>query len=1669
MKRILFMALFVGLFAATAAAQLPPGSPAPNWTMSDINGVSHTLSNYLDQDKVVFLDFSATWCGPCWNYHNTGALENLYDQYGPPGSNNVMVFMVEGDEDTNTACLYGPTGCNGGTQGNWVSGTPYPIIDNHTQNGPYQISYFPTIYGVCPDNTVTEVGQVNTATLWNFAKGCSAPTASIANVTGVDCFGGTGGSIELNLAGGMPPFTFQWSNGQSTQNLYNLPAGNYTLTVTGSLGGTKTFGPVTIEQPSAELQVSVSNVVNAGCGGLGGSIELTAFGGTPGYSYAWSNGETSPSISSLQPGNYSLTVTDANNCTYAHPAITIEPPVQPVAVATAPFVLTCNSPSMTLSGAGTTLGPEYSYVWTTTTGQIISGANTLNNCVVGQPGSYELFVFNTQTNCSATATTLVSANQTPPTASAGGPGVLTCTANQVQLAGSGSTGSNFNILWTTQGGNIVSGATTFNPTVNQGGTYTMTITNSANGCTESSSTTVLANTAQPNVSANGGQVTCSSSSVQLAGNSTTPGVTYAWTGPGGFTSTAQNPTVSTQGTYILTVTNPSNNCTATDDAEVQANTAPPQASAQGGTINCSNASVTLSGSSTTPGVTYEWTGPNNFTANSQNPVVSEQGNYILTVTAPNGCDETATAIVNLNTTAPTANAGSNGLLNCNNATVVLNGAASSAGPQYTYLWTTADGNIESGATTLSPTVTAAGTYTLQVLNTNNGCEAEGSTIVTQSPPVVADISAQANVGCFGEANGTATMQASGGTGSFTYAWSNGSSTATAENLSAGTYSVTATDGEGCAATETIVITEPALLVVNASTTAQTMPGVNDGTASAAPTGGAGSYTYAWSNGSNTATIDNLPPGNYTVSVTDANGCVKTQTVTVNVFGCAVSATATATNASCNGANDGTASIALGNAAGTVVYNWSNGENTQSIGGLSPDTYSVTATDGNGCEVVASVEVSEPAGLNANTTATGVTAQGADDGTATANPTGGTAPFTYAWSNGGASQAITGLASNNYTVTVTDVNGCVDIQTVAVAPFNCAVLASVVANNISCFGANDGQATAFINSNLTPFTYAWSNGASTATVSNLGAGTYTVSVSDAANCATIAEVTIDEPNTLSLELTEFADADCGVANGLATVVAMGGTQGYSYVWSNGANTAGVSNLDPGTYTVSVSDANACQSVLSVAISINDSEAPAVAVQNLTLALNADGAASLSASQVDNGSVDNCGIASMSIDVASFSCGDLGDHPVTLTVTDEAGNSSTATATVTVVDNTPPTVAVQSFAISLGVNGTASITPETVNFGSFDNCGISELSLDVTTFTCNDIGQQPVVLKVTDASGNTSTGTAIITVEDNIAPSITCPESMVLAYCDPVATFEVAASDNCAQGLAPTQTSGLPSGATFPDGITTMAFEVNDGHGNHSTCTFTVEVPVAMELSLTTDEISCFGENDGSVSAQAAGGAAGYSYLWSNGATTPAIENLGAGDYKVTVTDATGCQIVQSASLAEPTAIFSNADAITPETIGQQNGSIEVTVTGGTQPYAFEWTNAAGAVVGNDEDLDGIGAGNYTLEVTDDNGCVALHVFTVQSVSGVSQKLLEQSVNLYPNPTAGSVTVALDGIFTQTASIQIFDVTGKLAATFPGADLSSGAFQMDVSSQADGVYLVRILIENGVVTKRLVVSK
>jgi hypothetical protein len=1163
-------------------------------------------------------------------------------------------------------------------------------------------------------------------------------TAFISDVSNPTCNGGNNGSATVEASGGNPPYAYVWNNGQTTQTAVNLAAGTYTVTVTAVGGGGTVTASTTLSQPPVlNLSTSVSGTVT--CVATA-TATATATGGTPNYSYEWSDGQLGSTAVFDQPGNYTVTVTDLNGCTRAASVNIAGNTAEPTAVANALGDITCLTTQTPLSGAGSSTGSNFSYMWTTADGNIVSGVNTLAP-IVNACGTYTLLVTNTNNGCTASASTQVVCNNTQPNASATG-GTITCSAPDVTLTGS-STTPNVTFAWAGPG---ITPANQFlqNPTVAAPGNYSLTVTNTENGCTRVVSATVNEDTAQPTVSASvSGSLTCSVASVQLSLSSNAPNATFSWTGPNGFTSTQQNPTVSQPGEYVGTAINPSNGCQGSAPVTVAQNIAAPGANASAvGQINCLADTVQLLGSSpAAPAVSYQWTGPN-FASSLQNPVADAAGNYVLTVTSSaNGCTSTAAAAVILNQNPPFDSIVPPANLNCLNLSVQLNATPSSQGPEFVYVWTAKNGgHIVSGDSTLTPVVDSTGWYFLAITNLDNGCSSLDSVRVVQSVAISANISVVEQVRCHGESNGTASASATGGDGQFSFLWSNGDTAQIALNLTAGTYLFTVTDGEGCSAIATATIGEPAPLDPNASATGETQSNANDGTASADPIGGTSPYSYLWSNGETTQSIANLSPGIYTVSVLDSNNCAESEIVTVNAFGCALTANAQASHVTCFGAADGAVSIALVNAADPVQYNWSNGATGAAISGLAPGTYVVSILDGNGCEVVLSANVNSPALLSANATATAVTANGAQDGTASANPTGGTPGYGFLWSNGSTMQDITGLAPGTYTVTVTDANGCSSAQTVNVTGFNCNLSLSVSSSAPSCFGFANGQATAVPSNGSLPYTFQWSTGASTQTVTNIPAGSYTVTASDADGCEISQSITVSQPDQLLATVTNIQNVLCpGDNTGSATITVTGGTEPYTFFPSGT-----LMNLAVGNYGVTVTDSRGCSALANFSITATDSEAPTMVCPAEISICGGNIVSYPSATAFDN-----CALAGAPTLLSGPPSGSLFAEGITTIVfqaADTKGN--VATCSFNIVVNWVPDILIDEIVNDVNGQGLGAISVTPVGSGGFTYAWNKNGQPFATTEDLTGLTAGEYALTVTDVNSCTS-ALAPITITNSVS--------------------------------------------------------------------------------------------------------------------------------------------------------------------------------------------------------------------------------------------------------------------------------------------------------------------------------
>jgi hypothetical protein len=560
----------------------------------------------------------------------------------------------------------------------------------------------------------------------------------------------------------------------------------------------------------------------------------------------------------------------------------------------------------------------------------------------------------------------------------------------------------------------------------------------------------------------------------------------------------------------------------------------------------------------------------------EDPTNFEAGVHQATVTDANGCTF-LTAVYSVEEPSSIAQAGAVVTdADCNGAaTGSVNITVSGGTPGYTFLWS--DGSSDedlSGA--------AAGSYTVEITDAN-GCS------ITAGPFTIGEPSAITVAGlnitdadCNGNSTGAIDIFVQGGTAPYTYLWSNGATTQDISGLAAGDYIGVITDANGCVLVSPVLtVGEPDVISV-ASLDIEDVDcnGSSTGTIDIEVIGGTAPYTYSWSNGATTQDLVNVPAGDYVGTITDANGCVLVSPVLTIGEPTAIEITSVdVSNVLCNGGFTGSIDIEVAGGVEPYTYSWSNGATTQDLSGLSAGDYIGTITDVNGCELSATVTVGEPAALfeALPTAITNVTCNGAGDGSITATVQGGTLPYAITWNTGETGETISDLEPGIYFYTVIDANGCTlasqELTVSQPEPITIAGQTSAVA----CFGEATGSVVIIVNGGTAPYSYNWSNGATTQNINGVEAGDYSVTVTDANGCSLGSSIFIVEGASSVLEASvEVTDASGnGIADGSATVTISGGDGPYDILWQGGFGiTETIADVQAGIYCVDVTDANGC---------------------------------------------------------------------------------------------------------------------------------------------------------------------------------------------------------------------------------------------------------------------------------------------------------------------------------------------------------------------------------------------------------------------------------------------------------------------------------------------------------------
>ena len=1425
-------------------ADLNASIPSTDLSLSDGNcklviPVSNCtlLEKHTTQPSTGTAVYPTSGFSSCGNWTNI-SMANSDDSFQTIDASGNLVFSVSWGNNTTADIIYfagaqtglvssmtNSTDNNPSNQANWVKAS---VAGNETPGAPNNAA--------------------NAAWIQSMNNNCTALTPLTTTISTTNAGCSCNGSASVTTSGAIAPYTYVWApSGGTSSTASGLCAGNYTVTVTSSNGCVVTATTTINSSSSFSTSVASSSVT---CNATAtGSATVTPVGGTGSITYTWSpSGGNSSVASSLSAGNYTVTSTDAAGCVSTK-TVTISQPTALTAIPTQTNVL-CNgvangSASVSASGGS---GP-YTYSWSpgggngaTETG-LAAGNYTVqvkdaNNCLntqtvsITQPSSLTL-------TASSTSVTCVGNNGTASALGAGGSGAYTYT-------------------WTPTGGNSA------NASGLAGGTYTVSITD-VNGCTKSASTFV----SQPisfSVSINTSSVTCNAASTGSATATVSGGsgpFLYTWSPTGGNLSTTSGLSA---GNYSLTTIDASG-CSKTTTITIYQ---PPSLTVTPTFTNVlcngsANGIANVSVSGGTGAYTYTWlpSGGNTPTA-----IGISAGSYTAIISDANNCQSsqnitiTQPAALSLSATTTSATcAGNNGT-----ATAVVSGGTG----VYTYTWLPSGGNNQN-ASGLS-----GGTYTLAITDAN-GCTKNTSAIVAQ-PSSFSLTTTSNSVSCNGGNNGTASVVVTGGTGPFTYSWTpSGGTNSNAAGLTSGNYSVTVTDPNGCTKNSSLFISEPPVLSITPTQTNIACNGNTNGIASIIVTGGTGAYTYSWSpSGFTGNTATGLSAGSYSVLISDANNCTNTQNFTITEP-TLLTLTASTTSTTCSG-NTGTASAVVNGGIGPYTYTWSpSGGNTASVSGLGGGTYTVSVNDANGCTANTSAFVFQPVSFSVTISTNSVSCNLGSDGSATATLIGGIGPFTYAWlPSGGISNTASGLSSGNYSVTVTDPNGCNFITSTSITQPS-AITATITSTNILCNGGSNGTASVTAIGGTGTYNYLWApSGGSLSSANSLTAGAYSVTITDANGCSSISTTTILQPNVLSLSTATTAINCNGGTNGSAAVTATGGISPYTYNWVGGSTNSIITNLPAGTYTVNVVDVNGCTQSTTATVS----QPPSISI-NISSSPAACGLSNGSATAVVTGGVSPYSYTWSPSGITTLTANGLSAGNYTLNVSDANNCSNFATTTVINTGNVSVSVTNTNVSCNGGSDGLALANASGGNLPY-------DFSWSNGSLTATASNLMAGVYTVTVTDNNNCVQTATITINQ---PSPVVVVSTATTICSgQTAVLSASASGGTApysfswDSALPQQNNTITISPILTNTYAVIAIDSKNCPSTVFTTTATVLPPLQVNAVGAT---ICVG-NSANLTASASGGNNNYIYNWLPGnltGNTISVSPNSTTVYTVTVTD--GC--------------------------------------------------------------------------------------------------------------------------------------------------------------------------------------
>jgi len=1502
--------------------------------------------------------------------------------------------------------------------------------------------------GLCGGNyTVRTLDAVSSCPQQTILSLATPPALNASiSTTSLTCFNVCNGVLSSNVTGGTGPYTFTWTTGTGTStatSLTNRCAGNYSLTVRDANSCTTAI-TTTLAQPP-QLSVTVNSTQETCFNSCNGVLVANPSGGTPGYTVNWSNAFSGLNNTGLCAGAYSYTLTDANGCTTPGTSTILPRTPVTVGIGTTGVICAgnCNG-SATLTPAGGSAPYTFTLTGTptstNTTGLFsnlcsggfianvrdVNGCTTSSNITIPTPTLLSVAVTGTRNSCVA------------------------CTGAATVAANGGVPGYTYN--WVNSLNAVVSTTTTANNLCN--GFYTVTVTD-ISGCT---ATTTL-NIGQTIIGAvvNGG------TGILCHGLCTGSAVVSPSGGSGNYTFTWSTNPVQTNatatglcfGNYSVTVTEVGGaGCTTTSTISVS-QPASITISSSVTNVLCNsqcNGAITPTLSGGTGPFSYTWL-PGNSSASSLTALCA--GNYTLNARDANGCSVTPQSYTVAQPPAVTGNFTVTAPTGCTltNGAICASPSGGNGGP-FTYTW------LPGGSTNSCLTNVGAGLYTVTVRDVA-GCTLALNPIINSNTVPIVSVSQQSAL-CFG-GNGSATITATSVNGGpFTYTWTPAvvGSTPVANNVIAGNYAVNVRDGQGCSVVHTFVINQPSSITVVQNVVNAQCSNTLNGAITLTVSGGTPNFQYNWSGPAFTSTNQNLTGlagGNYSLTITDANGCTSLQTYSVNVppaitLTTLASRTVICAGATCNGSIQVNAS---GGTGGAYTFSWLpsgpfTGSTTATVLNLCTGTYSLNVTDLANCTTSAVYSIF-PSTLSASVIVKNETCGGDCNGVATLSVTGGATTYSYSWSSGAfTTPSIQSLCAGQYTGHVTDANGCVLSNSFTIG--KSILTASLSSTPVSCANGTNGAISTTISGAQGNVSYNWSPGGSGSNPSGLAPGIYTLVAIDDSLCQFSAVITLTNPAQLTSSLS-VANPSCNaVCNGSAIVTASFAVGTPSVTWSHTTvSTPSISGLCGGTpYSYTITDANGCNDVASFTLisppPINilpSTFPPTCGASNGTISVVASGGTTVAPAP-------GYSITWQPSSVSGFNPTNLNAGLYTVTVQDGAGctnslviplsNSNGPQAPVTQTNLTCNGVCTGAASVGL-ITGT---TPPFTLVWNFPNSTTSTLNPITNLCAGNYISQ---ITDNTQPIGCVTFSTISITQP----ASITITQTQKLPTCPGVCDGSIAVTPT--GGTGPYTFSWSPSVSTNSTVTNLCAGIYSLVIGYNSVCTaptITFDIPGIQNLPIpvatTTDNI-CAGECNGAVSIFMPSGsiAAPFSFNWSNGQSTngptsTSITALCNGTYSVIVTSASGCTDTYSYAISTPNQLTVNPTITQPD-CNLCNGSASLTIAGGTGTvYTVNWSNGV-----NGTTASSLCAGLYQVQITDAAGCSTNQTITINNSNGI---------------TGDSTQIANEKCFAScNGSVEVFAKGGTPPYTYQW--LSPAVNGNSITSLCGGDYFVQMTDSKGCV--------